>query len=38
LLAHHLQHLLRRDLVRVVADVEQVFFQIDIDATDAWKP
>ena len=35
---NRLEHLLPRDLGRVVTNVEQVFFRIDGDLRDAWKP
>jgi len=38
LFADRLQHRLGRDLVRVVADVEQILAQINVDATDPRKP
>ena len=38
LFANCLQHRLGRDLVRVVADVEQVLGKIHLDATDPRKP
>jgi hypothetical protein len=37
-LVNRLEHLLPRDLGRVVTNVEQVFFRIDGDLRDAWKP
>jgi hypothetical protein len=37
-LVNFLEHLLPRRLARIVANVEQVFFQIDADLLDAWKP
>jgi hypothetical protein len=37
-LVNRLEHLLRRHLGRVVTNLEQVFFQIDGDLPDAWKP
>jgi hypothetical protein len=37
-LGNRLEHLLRRHLGRIVTNVEQVFFQIDGDLLDAWKP
>jgi len=38
LFADHLQHRLGRDLARVIGDVEQVLFKIDINATNTRKP
>ena len=37
-LVNRLEHLLPRHLGRIVTNVEQVFFQIDADLLDAWKP
>jgi hypothetical protein len=37
-LVNFLEHLLRRHLVRIVTNVEQVFFQINSDVLNAWKP
>jgi hypothetical protein len=37
-LVNRLEHLLPRHLGRIVTNVEQVFFQIDGDLLDAWKP
>ena len=35
---NHPEHLLPRHLGRVVTNVEQVLFQIDVDLLDAGKP
>ena len=35
---NRLEHLLPRHLGRVVTNMEQVFFQVDSDLLDAWKP
>jgi hypothetical protein len=37
-LVNRLEHLLRRHLGRIVTNVEKVFFPIDADLLDAWKP
>jgi hypothetical protein len=37
-LVNLLEHLLPRYPGRIVANVEQVFLQIDVDLLDAWKP
>jgi hypothetical protein len=37
-LVNRLEHVLPGHLGRIVTDVEQVFFQIDADLLDAWKP
>jgi hypothetical protein len=37
-LVNRLEHLLRRHLGRIVTNAEQVFFQIDANLLDAWKP
>jgi hypothetical protein len=37
-LFNRLEHLLPRHLGRIVTNVEQVFFQIDVNLLDAWKP
>jgi hypothetical protein len=35
---NRLEHLLGRHLGRIVTNVQQVFFQIDANLLDAWKP
>ena len=37
-LVNRQEHLLRRHLGWIVTDVEQVFFRIDANLLDAWKP
>jgi hypothetical protein len=37
-LFNRLKHLLLRHLGRIVTNVEQVLFQIDVNFLDAWKP
>jgi hypothetical protein len=37
-LVNFLEHLLPRHLARIVTNVEQVFFQINSDVLNAWKP
>jgi hypothetical protein len=37
-LINRLEHLLRRHLGRIVTNLQQVFFQIDANLLDAWKP
>ena len=37
-LFNRLEHLLLRHLGRIVTNAEQVFFLIDVNLLDAWKP
>jgi hypothetical protein len=37
-LVNRLEHLVRRHFGRIVTNVKQVFFQIDANLLDTWKP